>query len=271
MKYSLFWFLFSLALLLPFGVHSNKQALAQSAEGSATIEEIIDNTDKWIGKTVIIEGTIDEIKDDSSFTLESDAYLDSDRILIYNRSGEPIPELLEKNITLRITGRVDTVGTEEYYEGTELNVPEGISDEVGDKPAIYADSIVLAPDPVEIVEAPSNFYGRKVVVAGKVADVLDDNAFTLAEFSLTSDRNLLVLNMTGEPMPEGGAEVLVKGEVRAYNREKLEQEYGYGEDWSEIYVSDESDEEYTETAVLIVEEISPADVNLSDVEVDVSP
>lgn len=32
-----------------------------------------------------------------------------DRLLIVNESGEALPELPEENITLRITGRVDTV------------------------------------------------------------------------------------------------------------------------------------------------------------------
>lgn len=56
MKYSLFWFLFSLALLLPVQLYSNKQAVAQSDEANSTMEEIIDNTDHWIGKTVTITG-----------------------------------------------------------------------------------------------------------------------------------------------------------------------------------------------------------------------
>ena len=269
MKYSLFQFLFSLAVLLYLGVEGNKQAVAQSEEGDATMEEVIDNTDNWVGKTVTVTGTIDELKDDNTFTLEGDNYFDSDRVLIINESGEPLPELPEENMTLRITGKVDKVGTEEYYEGTELNVPEGIADEVGEKPAIYADSIVLAPDPVEIVETPSSFYERNVAVAGKVADVLDDNAFTLKELSYTSERNLLVLNTIGEPMPESGADVLVKGTVRAYNQEELAQEYGYNEDLS-VHVIDDSESD-GDIAVLIVEKISAADVNLSDVDVDVAP
>lgn len=269
MKYSAFWFLFSLALLLPIQINSSKQVHAQSSEDS-TLENIIDNTDNWIGQTVTITGTLDELKDDNTFTLEADNYFDSDRLLVVNESGEPLPELPESNITLRITGKVDTVGTEEYYEGTELNVPEGVADEVGERPAIYADSIVLAPDPVEIVETPSNYYDRDVAVAGIVADVLDENAFTLKELSYTSDQNLLVLNTTGEPMPESGADVLVKGQVRAYNQEELAQEYGYNKDLS-IYVTNESENESGETAVLIVEELSPADVDPSDVDVDVTP
>lgn len=272
MKYSVFWLLFSLASLL-LGVHSNKPAIAQSTEqtDSATVEEIIDNTDNWIGKTVTITGKIDEVKDDSSFTLEGDNYFDSDRVLIINDSGAALPEMPKENITLRITGRVDQVQGIEYFDSsTGADADDSTINGFEDKPAIYADSIVLAPDPVEIVEAPADFYGKNVAVAGKVAAVLDDNAFTLKEFSLNSDQNLLVLNTTGESMPESGAEVLVKGTVRAYDKEQLEQEYGYDEDLS-VYVTDESENESAETAVLIVEEIAPTDVNPSQVDVDVVP
>ena len=265
MKYSRFWFLFSLAVLLPIGVEGNKQAVAQLEEGNATMEEVIDNTDNWVGKTVTVTGKIDEMQDDSSFTLEGDNYFDSDRVLIINKSGAPLPELPEENTALRITGKVDMVEGTEYFS----DVAENIGDEFEQKPAIYADSIVLAPNPAEIVETPASFYEREVAVAGKVADVLDNNAFTLKEFSLNSDRNLLTLNTTSEPMPENGADVLVKGTVRAYNQEELAQEYGYDEDLS-VHVIDDSESD-GDTAVLIVEEISAADVDLSEVEVDVAP
>ncbi len=43
MKYSVFWFLFSLTLLLPFEVHHNKQAYAQPSPENSTVENIIDN------------------------------------------------------------------------------------------------------------------------------------------------------------------------------------------------------------------------------------
>ena len=97
MKYSRFWFLFSLAVLLPIGVEGNKQAVAQLEEGNATMEEVIDNTDNWVGKTVTVTGKIDEMQDDSFFTLEGDNYFDSDRVLIINKSGAPLPELPERS------------------------------------------------------------------------------------------------------------------------------------------------------------------------------
>lgn len=268
MKKFLSRFLFSSILLL--GVQGNRQVIAQSEEGNATVETIIDNTDNWVGKTVTITGKIDERKDDSSFTVEGDNYFDSDRVLIINESGEFLPELPEENINLRITGRVDLVGGEEYFEGTAEAVAENIAGEFETKPAIYADSIILAPAPDEVVETPSDFYGRSVAVSGIVADVLDDNAFTLKEFSLNSDRNLLVLNMTGEPLPETGAEVLIEGEIQAYDRDRLEQEYGYDEDLS-VSVVDRSEDPLAKTAVLVVEKISPTDVNPSRVDVDVVP
>lgn len=268
MKYSLFWFLFSLALLLPLEVHHQK-ASAQPSNENSTLENIIDNTDNWVGKTVTVTGTIDELQDDRTFTLEGDNYFDSDRILIINESNEPLPELPESNTNLRITGKVDVVEGEKYFD-FEADVAEGNIDDFEAKPAIYADSIVLAPDPVEIVETPSSFYNRRVVVTGIVADVLDENAFTLKELSLTSDQNLLVLNMTNEPMPEAGAEVLVDGQVRSYNPEQLEQEYGYNQDLS-VYITDNSEKQSNEVAVVILEKISPTNVEPSQVDLDVRP
>ena len=216
---------------------------------------------------VTIKGTIEYIQNDSSFTIENQAYFDSDRILVINSSGEPIPELPEENIALQITGKVEKVNPAEFFEGMEVELPADLPAELRDKPGIYANSIVLAPDPRKIIEIPSNFYNRKILVEGEVAEVLNDNIFTLAQhsYALPEDKDLLVLNATSEPLPANTDKVSIQGVVRPYNRQRLEQDYG------EQILTENLDEKYTNAGVLIVESISPSDVDFSEVDVDVSP
>ncbi|WP_052055288.1 hypothetical protein [Myxosarcina sp. GI1] len=254
-NYALFWFLLSAAVLLPFGVNGNSQVNAQSAETNVTLEEINDNTNKWLGKTVTVTGTIENLND-STFTIENEAYLDSERILVINRSGEPIPQLPEKNIALQVTGEVEKVDEAALVEGVDVELSSSLPTEFTNKPAIYADSIVLAPAPREVIEAPDNFYGRKVIVNGRVAEILNENTFTLAQrsYALPEDKDLLVLNVASESMPSDDAEVSIIGEVRPYDRQQLERDYGIEP------LSEELAEKYTNAGILIVESISPGDV-----------
>lgn len=241
--------------------------MAQQMQTESTIEEITDSIGKWLGKTVTVTGTIENVREGSTFTIENEAYLDSERILVINRSEEPIPELPAENIALQVTGTVEEVKSTEFVEGIDADLSSSVPDDLKDKPAIFADSIILAPDPREIIEIPANFYGRNVAVEGKVAEILGDNAFTLAQLSyaLSEDKDLLVLNMTSESIPANGAEVAIKGEVRPYDRQQLERDYG------EQIFSEELDAKYANAGVLIVESISPANVDLTNVEVDVTP
>ncbi|HHP7232349.1 MAG TPA: hypothetical protein ACFCUY_15990, partial [Xenococcaceae cyanobacterium] len=231
------------------------------------IDEVRANTDQWLGKTITVTGTVEQLLEGSAFTMENEAYLDADRLLVINRSGEPIPELPETDIALQVTGRVAKVDQAEFIEDIDVDFPATAVDEFTNQPAIYADSIILAPDPKEVIETPANFYNREVAIEGEVAAVLNSNTFTLAQhsYALPEDRDLLVLNLTSEPIPAEQAEVVIRGVVRPYDRQQLEQDYG------EQLFTAESDEKYTNAGVLIVESIAEADIDFSEVEVEVTP
>ncbi|MGV2829914.1 hypothetical protein [Myxosarcina sp. GI1(2024)] len=267
-NYALLGFLLGTTALLPFGIDSSRQAIAQQEQPDATIEGITDSTGEWLGKTVTVTGTIENVQEGAAFTIEDEAYLDSERILVINRSGQPIPELPAENVALQVTGTVERVKATEFIEGRDVNLSsDNVPSDLMNKPAIFAESIILAPDPREVIEVPSNYYNREVVVEGKVAEILSDNAFTLAQLSyaLPEDKDLLVLNLTSEPMPTDQAEVSIKGIVRPYDRQQLERDYG-----AQIF-TEELDEKYSNAGVLIVESISPVNVDASEVEVDVTP
>ena len=141
----LFRFLLGGILLLPLGTMATKQVIAQATKTEATVEKINSNINDWVGETVTIKGTPENIQNDSSFIIENQVYFDSDRILVINRSGEPIPNIPEENITLQITGTVEKVSPTEFFAGMEVELPAELPTELRDRPGIYADSIVLAP------------------------------------------------------------------------------------------------------------------------------
>ena len=127
--------------------------------------------------------------------------------------------------------------------------------------------LFLLPPPREIIEIPCNFYNQKVAVDGEVAEVLNENMFTLAQhsYALPEDENLLVLNTTSESLPNNTDKVSIRGIVRPYDRQQLQQDY------DAKILTEDLDEQYTNAGVLIVESISPSDVDFSEVDVDVSP
>lgn len=243
------------------------QVTAQESRPRVTPEEIVEQTQKLIGKTVTIRGAVDEIKSESVFALADELYFGGQRVLIIDRSGI-LPELPENDIEVQVTGKVDRVITSNTLENQDLDLSPDVVRLYKDRPAIIAESIILSPSPGEITENPQNYYNIPVAVKGKVEEVLDNNTFTLSEYNLGGGKDLLVLSVAPQSTPETNAEIFARGSVRPFSLAELEREYNLN---LNPELKQRLQSEYSQQAVLVIDKITPAEVNLSDPEVDINP
>ncbi|MEN9521417.1 MAG: hypothetical protein RLZZ381_4005 [Cyanobacteriota bacterium] len=241
------------------------QVTAQETRPRVTPEAIVEQTQKLIGKTVTIRGVVDEIRSDSVFALADELYFGGQRVLVIDRSGI-LPELPENNIEVQVTGTVDRVITSNTVENQDLDLSPDVVKLYKDRPAIIAESITLSPSPSAITENPQSYYNRPVAVKGKVEEVLDNNTFTLSEYNLGGGKDLLVLSVAPQPTPETNAEIYARGSVRPFSLAELERDYNLN---LNPELKQRLESEYSQQAVLVIDKITPAEVNLSDPEVDV--
>ncbi|HEY9768603.1 MAG TPA: hypothetical protein V6C71_08870 [Coleofasciculaceae cyanobacterium] len=243
------------------------QVTAQESRPRVTPEEIIEQTQKLIGKTVTLRGAVEEIKSESVFALADELYFGGQRVLVIDRSGKLLPELPENGI-VQVTGTVDRVITSNIIENQDLDLSPDVVKLYKDRPAIIAESITLSPSASEITENPQNFYNKPVAVKGKVEEVLDNNTFTLSEYNLSGGKDLLVLSIAPQPTPEINAEIFARGSVRPFSLAELERDYNLN---LNPELKQRLESEYSQQAVLVIDNITPAKINLSDPEVDINP
>ena len=116
--------------------------LAQSMVLSPELEDIAEDPELYYLQTLAVEGEIDEVRNDYTFTLKEEQLIGGDEILMINASGTPIPEADE---TVVVTGTVRQYIQAEFdrdYDLTwDLDVQEEIEAEYTERPVFVVDAI----------------------------------------------------------------------------------------------------------------------------------
>ena len=115
--------------------------------------------------------------------------------------------------------------------------------------------MVLSPEIEEVSEEPENYYDLEIALEGEIDEIRNAYSFTLETNELFEGDELLVINATGEPIPEDDQTVVVTGIVRPFIKADLENDYDLTWD---LDVQQEIEAEYSEKPVLVVDSIYPS-------------
>ena len=243
----------SLSIFLPLQF-SNK-LVAQETSRYVTLEELTENREDFIGQTVSVRGETEEVESGSTFVLSSEEGIKSifgeDEVLIINVNNEP-SILPKEDADVQVTGQVArlVLGDINVRYGLDLD-PEFYAD-YEFKPIIIADSIALAPEPGEVTKDPQNYYDKNVAIEGEVKDIVGVSVFTLDEDQIFGGSDLVVINLTGQPLPNQEEEVIITGFIRPFTKEELERYYNLK--WS-MEVQEKIETDYSNIPVLIADTI----------------
>lgn len=221
------------------------------AEENVTAEEVADNTEELIGQTVTIRSDALETVESSTFTVADSEFFGGENILIVNASGE-VFELPQDDTEVQVTGEVAQFVIADLESEYDLDFDPDLYTDYEDRPAIIAESLAIAPEPGEIAEDPTQYYGQTLAVTGEVEEVYGMNTFTLDEEELFGGDDLLVVVPNAEEMVQDGETVAVTGELRSFVVADLERDYDLTWD---LDVQEEIEAEYTERPVLVVDSI----------------
>lgn len=248
--------LISLSILLPF--QTGNKSIAQETGDYVNIEELTENPKKLIGQIVSVRGETEDVETGSTFILSSEEGLKSifgeDEILIININNQP-SILPKEDADIQVTGEVAQFVLQDMKMKYGLNLDPTLYADYELKPVILAKSIALAPEPGEVTKKPQAFYDKKVAIKGEVKDVVGVNVFTLDEDQIIGGSDLVVVNLSGEPLPNQEKEVIVTGFIRSIAQEDLERYYNLN--WSPE-VQEKVDTDYVNIPVLIADTMSDA-------------
>lgn len=244
-----------LSLASVFAISSPNKIQAQETDSNTTIEEIENNNSDAMGEQVTVRGEVNEVEPGVSFQIAEEGFLEGSEVLVVNVSGEMLPEMPDEDLELQVTGELGQFVYADVDSLYDLDLDPDLYVDYEDKPVIFAESMTLSPGIEDISERPDNFYSKEVALEGEVAEMKSDFAFTLSEDELIGDNDMLVVNVTGEPIPEQEQKVVVTGMVRPYVAAEFERDYDLTWD---LDVQRQIEAEYSEKPVLVLDNIYPA-------------
>ena len=231
-----------------------QQLRAQEAESNVTIEEIAEEETTAVGEEVTIRGEVEEVEPGVAFAIEEEGFLEGDRVLVINVSDKIIPEYAE-DLKVQITGELGTLVLADVEREYGLALDPELYVDYENEPVIFADSMVASPDLEEVSENPDIYYGQEIALEGEIEEIRNDYAFTLKEEQLIGGDDLLIINATGELIPQEDETVVVTGTVRPFVKAEFERDYDLTWD---LDIQQEIEAEYNEKPVLVVDSIYPS-------------
>ena len=243
-----------ISLASAFAVSSSSPLQAQETDDNATIEEIENLNSGQMGEQVTVRGEVNEVEPGVSFEIAEDGFLQGSEVLVLNVSGNDLPETTDEDVNLQVTGELGEFTYADVNELYDLDLDPDFYVEYETRPVIFAESITLSPSLDRITESPDNFYDREVALEGEVGEIKSDMSFTLNDDELLGEDDVLVVDVTGEPMPESGEYVVVTGMLRPFIAAEFERDYDLTWD---LDFQRELEAEYSEKPVLVVDKIAP--------------
>lgn len=226
---------------------------AQETDDNTTIEDLEEDATDAVGEQVTVRGEINEVDPGVSFQISEEGFLEGSEVLVLNVSGEMMPEIPEET-GVQVTGEVGTFVYADVDSLYDFDLDPDLYVDYENQPVIFAESIALSPSIEQISETPDNFYSQEVALEGEVTEIKSDLAFTLTEDDFIGGNDMLIVNVTGEPIPSEDERVVVTGMVRPYVAADFERDYDLTWD---LDVQEEIEAEYSQKPVLVVDSIYP--------------
>jgi hypothetical protein len=224
-------------------------------EDNVTTEEVADNTNQLIGKTVTVRSEPIRKIAPSTFTISDQQFFGSEPILVVNATGKPFTFPTDSNTPVQVTGEVRKFVLADIEREFDLDLQQDLYVEYENKPVIIAQSMALAPKAGEITTNPQQYYGQRLAVTGEVENITGVNSFTLDEDKLLGEQDLLVLHQKPQPKVTEDEKVAVTGVLRSFVVADLEREYDLTWD---LELKRKLEAEYSNKPVLIADEVYPS-------------
>ena len=236
------------------------------------IDDILENSDEWMGQTVTVLGRVNESGTAQGFTYEgTDGFLGltSEDLLVIGASDTMAVDGIVQDAIVQVTGVVQEFDPVAEFEvnGDTFTLEDDDNDFYSDfegDPAIVASNVkVLATETGDTIEDILNdedtFVGETVTVAGQIASSETSQAFSLegtdGMFGLTGE-NLLVIGAS-DVMGAGGiteeAIVVVTGTVEIFNTGDT---YEVNGDEIDVNTEDDALDDFDGDPVLVAETVN---------------
>lgn len=245
-----------------FSPYENQPAIvASQILMRASVSEIDDEEDAYLGNRVTVRGDVTEIVDERTFRLDDPALLGGDDILV--TMAESDMQQVTVGDQVQVTGMVRSFDREQlstdtgYDYNAEVYNPfaertiilasqiqiigQASADFVGDTAYFADDNQVTISD---VSDNPDAYLGQQVQLNGEVSQVLGQNTIRMDEDNwLDIGDDILVIippDVTAPQTLEDETNIIVEGEVRNFVLAEFEQEFDFFGDSPDLYAEFEN-------------------------------
>lgn len=223
-----------------------------AADDNVTTEEVAEDPSDLIGQTVTIRSNALEEIEPSVFTVSDQEFFGGENIIVVNATGKTFVLPTTDDTEVQVTGEVRSFVIADIERDFDLDLNDELYVEYEERPAIIAQSLAIAPEPGEITENPSQYYGETLAVTGEVAQVYGNNTFSLNDEEFLGGNDLLVVETNPSGVVEEGATVAATGELRSFVVADLERDYDLTWD---LDFQKQLEAEYADRPVLVVDRV----------------
>jgi len=219
-------------------------AIPEAARGDfpfVSVGQIDVNHEAYLGQRVTVWGEVDEQLGPNTFRVDEGKILDvAGELLVVVPKGAPRPDTLEHETNIAVTGVVQQFVAADFERdyGVLFDDP-GIEAEFEARPILIADIVYNRASVSDIDDDAEAYLGNRVTVLGDLTEQLDERTFRLDDPALLGGDDILVFMRDQAMAAAVGDEILVTGEVRAFNREDMADEFGYAWDNAVFEFDDE--------------------------------
>ena len=231
---------------------SSSSKVANSQKYLVSTAEISENIDSFIGESVTVRNDVVETIGDRGFILDQDRILNGETVLVIDTSknsskffGDRTPEIL-------VNGTVERLNLNDIEQKYSLNLDRNLYARYEGKPAIFADSLILSPDPEDLTGNPEVYYDRPLAIKGEVDDVKQYGVFELDEEQAFGGEDLLIVQTDSQLQLQEEQTVIIYGVLRLFIVDELDRDYNLGWDLS---VKEEMKAQYDRKPVFVAEKI----------------
>ncbi len=226
------------------------QVKARTPPSRVDVDELAANPEQYIGKSVRVQGEIEEFVGPRAFTLDEDSFTATEDVLVVLPRATVVlrddADVIVQGAVHRLTRaqlerdygwlaadpewvvRFDQrpiilASVLQSQKGTDLLV--GAKANAGKAEEAKAKPVTAKPG--EVARSPDKFYGRQVAVQGEIEDVFGTYVFTLDEDALFAGPDVLVITQKPAAAVVDGAEVRVSGTVRPFTWAEIRRDYDF--------------------------------------------
>jgi uncharacterized protein YdeI (BOF family) len=214
-------------LFLPvlLGACGENRPRATAPEKGATVENVAEETQQYIGKTVTVDGEIARQVSPKAFLIQDKEFLGGEDVLVVSATAAPIVPHTFAQVTGTVRQVTNITEVEKEY-GFDLE-PQ-LEVELKERPIIVAKTVALKPSLEKITSNPVPFLGRTVTLTGEVERVISPTAFMLDNNEVLGEDDLLVVSAKPANNITEDSRVQVTGTVRKLTTTELDREFNLG-------------------------------------------